>query len=99
MRLNQLDIIKGDTINVNFRLRGGTTAHPNPSNPIREINGTIVSYQNQATQNPTCLPTLLQHSLMIKIYPFEYTRLSFDQCSQDSKQEVFEATKRMLAQQ
>ena len=36
---------------------------------------------------------------MIKIYPFEYIHKSFDQCTQEQRQEVFEVTKRMLAQQ
>ena len=83
--LLDMGIIEGDKIQVVQRLRGGATAHRNPSNPIREANGGIVAFQNFASQNPSCLPTLLQHSLMLRIYPFEYIHKSFDQCTQDQR--------------
>ena len=67
-----------DTIMIEGRLKGGATAHRNPSNPIRELNGGIVAFQNPASHNPTCLPTLLRHAQMIKMYPFEYTPKSFE---------------------
>ena len=35
---------------------------------------------------------------MGKLYPFEYTRYTFDQMNQDQRQEVFEAAKKYLAQ-
>ena len=83
---------------VNFRLKGGSAFHRNPRNPIREINGSISAFQNIAGANTSTLPTLLQHSHMLKAYPFEYTRMSFDECTQDQRQEIFETTKKMLAQ-
>ena len=60
--LLDLGLTDGDTIVIEPRLKGGATSHRNPSNPIREFNGGIVAFQNFATQNPSCLPTLLQHS-------------------------------------
>ena len=73
-----MGICKGDTIRVNIRLKGGAQHYRNPFNPIREFNGNIAAFQNSANDNPSILPTLLQHKNMAKMYPFEYTRVGFD---------------------
>ena len=76
--LIDLGITEGDTIKVMPRLKGGTQHYRDPFNPIRELNGNVAAFQNPASDNPSCLPTLLQHSNMAKLYPFEYTRIGFD---------------------
>ena len=42
---------------------------------------------------------MLQHSQMVKAYPFEYTHKTFDSMNQDQKQEVFENTKKTIVEQ
>ena len=76
--LLDMGIIKNDTIQVCHRLRGGAQHFRNPFNPIREFNGNVAAFQNIANDNPSSLPTLMQHSNMAKLYPFEYTRKGFD---------------------
>ena len=51
--LSDMGTTQHDVIKVVARLKGGATAHRNPSNPVREFNGGVIAFENLATQNPS----------------------------------------------